>query len=57
MIKTWRKKWARYVAYIRNAFRFWLENRKEGDHYENLDVDGRIILRWFLDRTGWYGLD
>jgi hypothetical protein len=21
-----------------------------------LDVDGRIILRWILDRMGWYGL-
>jgi hypothetical protein len=29
---------------------FWLENRKERDHYENLDVDGRIILEWILER-------
>jgi hypothetical protein len=27
--------------------------RKEGD----LDVGGRIILKWILDRIGWYGLD
>jgi hypothetical protein len=32
---------------------FWWESRKERD----LNVGERIILRWFLDRMGWYGLD
>jgi hypothetical protein len=28
--------------------RFWWENVREGDHLEDTDVDGRIILRWIL---------
>jgi hypothetical protein len=41
----------------RMDMRFWWESRKERDHYEDLDVGGRIILRWMLDKMGWYGLD
>jgi hypothetical protein len=29
---------------------FWWESRKERDHYEDLDVGGRIILEWVLER-------
>jgi hypothetical protein len=29
---------------------FWWESRKERDHYEDLDVSGRIILRWIIER-------
>jgi hypothetical protein len=29
---------------------FWWESRKERDHYEDLDVGGRIILRRILER-------
>jgi hypothetical protein len=29
---------------------FWWESQKESDHYEDLDVDGRIILEWTLER-------
>jgi hypothetical protein len=32
------------------------ESRKEKYHSEDLDVGGRIILEWILER-GWYGLD
>jgi hypothetical protein len=38
---------------------FWWESRKEGDHWEDLDVGGRIILEWILkrqDRVVWTGL-
>jgi hypothetical protein len=28
---------------------FWLESQKERDHYEDLDVGGRIILKWILE--------
>jgi hypothetical protein len=29
---------------------FWWESRKERDHKEDLDVAGRIILEWILER-------
>jgi hypothetical protein len=29
---------------------FWWESRKEGDHLEDVDVDGRIILRRIFER-------
>jgi hypothetical protein len=28
---------------------FWWENQKKRDHYEDLYVGGRIILRWILE--------
>jgi hypothetical protein len=31
---------------------FWLKSQKERDHYNDLDVDGRKILKWILDRIG-----
>jgi hypothetical protein len=34
-----------------------LEIQKEGDHGEDQDVGGWTILKWILDRMGWYGLD
>jgi hypothetical protein len=30
---------------------FWWESQKERDHYEDLDVGGRIILEWILERA------
>jgi hypothetical protein len=36
----------------------WSENLKGTDHSEDLDVDLRIILKWFLwNRVGGCGLD
>jgi hypothetical protein len=32
---------------------FWWESQKEEDHYEDVEVDGRVI--WILDKMGWYG--
>jgi hypothetical protein len=29
---------------------FWWESQKERDHKENLDVAGRIILKWIQER-------
>jgi len=29
---------------------FWLEYLNEGDHLENLGVDGKIILEWSLGK-------
>jgi hypothetical protein len=41
---------------------FWWGSLREGDHWGDPDVDGRIILRWILRKwervvgTGWIGL-
>jgi hypothetical protein len=38
---------------------FLWESQKERDHWENLDVGWRIMLRWILDRSDdvvWTGL-
>jgi hypothetical protein len=41
---------------------FWWGNLRDGDHWGNPDVDGRIILRWIFRKwkgvvgTGWSGL-
>jgi hypothetical protein len=32
---------------------FWLENMRGRDHLEDLDIDERIILKWFLRKQGW----
>jgi hypothetical protein len=29
---------------------FWSENLKGRDHFEDLDVDGRIVLEWILGK-------
>ena len=34
---------------------FWWENLREIDHWGDLDVDGRIILRWIFGK--WDGLE
>jgi hypothetical protein len=36
---------------------FWWGSWKEIDHYEHQNVGGWIILRWILDRMGWYGFE
>jgi hypothetical protein len=36
---------------------FWWESQNERDHYEYLDLGGRVILKCILDKMGWYGLD
>jgi hypothetical protein len=33
---------------IRVITNFWLENLKGRDHSEDIDIDGRVILRWIL---------
>jgi hypothetical protein len=40
----------------RNAYRI-LVGKPERDHYEDQEVGVWIILKWILDRTGWYGLE
>jgi hypothetical protein len=45
MIKS-RRRCARNVAHLGREINtlFWWENQKERDHYEDLDVGGRILL-------------
>jgi hypothetical protein len=52
MIKSRRMRWAGHAARMgekRNAYRYWRENPKEGDHWEDQDVGLREI--------GWDGMD
>jgi hypothetical protein len=32
---------------------FWWGNVREGHHLQNLGIDGRIIIKWIINR--WYG--
>ena len=42
-------RWAEHVARMgeeRGCIRSWWGNRREGDHWGDLDVDGYIIIGW-----------
>jgi hypothetical protein len=57
MFKSRRMGWTGHVARIgarRHAYRVLVESQKERDYYEDLDVVGRIILKWILER--WNGV-
>jgi len=55
-------RWAGHVARMgeeRGCIGFWWGNRREGDHWGDLGVDGWIILEWFSRRWDvgiWTGL-
>jgi hypothetical protein len=54
MIKSWKMKWTEHVARkgtMRNSYHigFWWESQKDKDCYEDLDVGGRIILKYMLE--------
>jgi hypothetical protein len=34
----------------RNDIGYWWESQKVRDHWEDLDVGGRTILKWILER-------
>jgi hypothetical protein len=36
---------------------YWWEIQKEREHCEGKNVGGWTILKWILDKMGWYGLD
>jgi hypothetical protein len=53
MMKSRRIRMAGHVARVgdmRNIYKFWSENLKGKDQTEDLDVDGRIILEWYLGK-------
>jgi len=38
---------------MRISYRIWLENLNGRDHFEHIDVDGKIILKWVLREIWW----
>jgi hypothetical protein len=49
-IKSKRMRWvghAEWMEEMKNT-KFWLENLKGRDRFEDLCIDGRIILEWIL---------
>jgi hypothetical protein len=60
MMKSRRMRWEEHVARMGRRgmyIGYWWERQKERDHYDDEDVGGWIIIKWILDRMGWYGLD
>ena len=62
VIKSRRMRWARHVALMgeeRWCIGSWWGNRREGDHWGDLGVDGWVILGWICRRWDvgiWTGL-
>jgi hypothetical protein len=62
VIKSRRMSWAGYMARMseeRGCIGSWWGNRRERDHWEDLGVDGWIILGWISKRWDvgiWTGL-
>jgi hypothetical protein len=55
VIKSRRPRWAGHVARMgerRDVYRVLVGKLREGDHLEEADVDGRIILRWTFRKWG-----
>jgi len=53
VIKSRRKRWTGHVARMgegRGVYRVLVGNRREGDHWGDLGVDGWIILEWIPRR-------
>jgi hypothetical protein len=45
-------RWAGHVACIweMNAYKCLVGKLKEADHFGDLDIDGRIILKWIIEK-------
>ena len=63
VIKSRRMRWAGHVARMgeeRGCIGSWWGNRREGDHWGDLGVDGWIIIGWICRRwdvyMDWTGL-
>lgn len=49
-------RWLGHVARIgdrRGYARFWCADPKEGGHFEDLGIDGRVTLKWILQVVDW----
>jgi len=61
VIKWSRMRWAGHVARMgeeRKCIGSWWGNRREGDHWGDLGLDGWVILGWISRRGMWvYGMD
>jgi hypothetical protein len=61
VIKTRRMRWAgMWRVWVRRGWRMgsWWGNRRERDHWGDLDIDGWIMLGWIPGGGMWvYGLD
>jgi len=58
VVKWRRMRWAGHVASMgegRGCIESWWGNRREGDHWGDLGVDGWIILEWIYWK--WEGLE
>jgi hypothetical protein len=61
-MKSMRVRWAGRVARVgaKGSTYKVLVGKPDGNHYEDLDVGGWIMLKWILEKwggVGWYGLD
>jgi hypothetical protein len=49
LIKS-RTRWAGHVACMGRLRNFYSVNMKERDHFGDLGIDGKIILKWILGK-------
>jgi len=57
-MKSRRMRWTGHEGRLEVHTGFWWGNMRQGDHLEDLCVDGRVILKWICNkgRRSWTGL-